>query len=262
MQGERGQLHEFVGPHYSIWTLSHDWTSHSHFWQSSTLAPQPDYIPQKKLILLCCPRTGSATLRQVHPIDSWSLYLISSLAEIIHDVKMRDPFPPPNFLVHQTRPVAELLSLSTLPYHAHEILLAWASYHLIEIFVAPLISQWLLPATYARLSPRTKSNWNIRVVSIIQATFVSALALYVIRTDDERRKMDWRGRIWGYTGGIGMVQGFAAGYFLWDLASCLMHFEVGGWQALAHAVSALIVTTLGFVSFTPSYFRSQLSLRS
>jgi hypothetical protein len=45
-----------------------------------------------------------------------------------------------------------------------------------------------------------------------------------------------------------MVQGFAAGYFLWDLGVSIKDVDVHGWGALVHAASALAVTCLGFVS--------------
>ena len=57
-----------------------------------------------------------------------------------------------------------------------------------------------------------------------------------------------RGRVFGYTGAGGMIQGFAAGYFLWDLVICCKHVAVFGWGLLAHAVAALMVFSLGFVS--------------
>ncbi|TVY75981.1 putative TLC domain-containing protein [Lachnellula suecica] len=64
-----------------------------------------------------------------------------------------------------------------------------------------------------------------------------------------------RGERWigpGGFGGIlepgGAVQGFAAGYFLWDLTASMVHLDVLGWGSLAHAVSALLVTSLGFIS--------------
>ena len=56
-------------------------------------------------------------------------------------------------------------------------------------------------------------------------------------------------RVWGYTGASGMVQGFAAGYFAWDLMACIKDLDVQGWGALIHAASALVVTSLGFVRF-------------
>ncbi len=69
--------------------------------------------------------------------------------------------------------------------------------------------------------------------------------------------MNWRGRVWGYTGAGGMIQGFAAGYFLWDLMVSSMNVGVFGWGLLAHAVSALVVFSFGFVSrLSPTTLRS------
>jgi hypothetical protein len=64
--------------------------------------------------------------------------------------------------------------------------------------------------------------------------------------------MDWRGRVWGYTGAGGMIQGFAAGYFLWDLCVSTLHVGIFGWGMLAHAIAALVVFSLGFVGFPPA----------
>ena len=54
-------------------------------------------------------------------------------------------------------------------------------------------------------------------------------------------------RVRGYTGAVGMVQGFSAGYFLWDLGVCIADVGVHGWGALTHAAAALTVSLLGFV---------------
>ena len=62
--------------------------------------------------------------------------------------------------------------------------------------------------------------------------------------------MGWEERVWGYTGAGGMIQGFAAGYFLWDLIMCAGNVAVFGWGLLAHAVAALVVFSLGFVSIS------------
>ena len=45
-----------------------------------------------------------------------------------------------------------------------------------------------------------------------------------------------------------MLQGVAAGYFQWDLMISAENMDVHGLGALAHAVSALAVSLLGFVS--------------
>ncbi|KAH6664592.1 hypothetical protein B0J14DRAFT_681700 [Halenospora varia] len=65
--------------------------------------------------------------------------------------------------------------------------------------------------------------------------------------------MDWAGRIWGYIGAGGAVQGFATRYFLWDLIASIVHVNVLGWGSLVYAISALLVTSLGFRLFANYY---------
>jgi hypothetical protein len=163
---------------------------------------------------------------------------------------MLDPFPfsPPGLLVRAITPIASALSLSTLPLHIHEVLFGWASYHVLYTYVSPFLSSLLVPRIYNPLPARTKVNWDVRVVSTIQSCFINTAALYVIFNDVQRGDVDWRGRIWGYSGAGGMVQGFAAGYFLWDLTVSLRYLKILGPGSLAHAFSALLVTCLGFVS--------------
>lgn len=74
--------------------------------------------------------------------------------------------------------------------------------------------------------------------------------------------MGWEERVWGYTGAGGMIQGFAAGYFLWDLGICITNIGVFGWGLLAHAIAALVVFSFGFVSDLSSrrYYKSPPSV--
>lgn len=97
-------------------------------------------------------------------------------------------------------------------------------------------------------------NWDVHVVSLCQSTLITALALWVMFVDDERKHMDWKGRVWGYTGAAGMIQGLAAGYFLWDLMVTIQHIDAFGVGMLAHALCAITVFSFGFVG-------SQSSLR-
>lgn len=124
---------------------------------------------------------------------------------------MRDPIPAPALLVKLTTPLAEKLSLSTLPYHTHEIALGFLWYHFILYVLSPAVSRAICPRFYNAFNKRTRLNWDIHCVSMVQALFINAAALYVIFTDRERKEMDWTGRLWGYTPASGMVQGFAAG---------------------------------------------------
>ena len=70
--------------------------------------------------------------------------------------------------------------------------------------------------------------------------------------------MNAQGRVWGYTGAGGMVQGFAMGYFLWDLWASAKDVGVHGLGVLVHAASAVVVTGLGFVCILPFPFSLSL----
>ena len=171
---------------------------------------------------------------------------------------MHDPFPlpPPTFFVRIVRPFCNSLGLTTLPLHLHEILLAAALYTFISTRGSQYISRLIIPKIYASFSPRTRLNWDVHVVSLFQSLLVCGLALYVMFADEERKDMSskeggWEERVWGYTGAGGMVQAFAAGYFLWDLGICLLNFKVFGFGLLAHAIAALVVFSFGFVSSLP-----------
>jgi hypothetical protein len=160
---------------------------------------------------------------------------------------MRDPLPPPSLLVQASKPLAEKLSLMTLPYHVHEILLGFLGYHFILYVVSPALSNLVFPKAYNGFHQRTRLNWDIHWVSMIQSLFICAAALWVTVKDEQRHEMDWRGRLWGYTPASGMVQGFAAGYFLWDLQVSAQYIHISGPSALIHAIGALAVTCIGFV---------------
>lgn len=41
--------------------------------------------------------------------------------------------------------------------------------------------------------------------------------------------MDWVGRLSGYTGAGGAVQGFAVGYFMCNVTVSILHLRVLGW---------------------------------
>ena len=177
------------------------------------------------------------TLKKVYPSTAGLVF------------KMIDPLPrPPAFIASLTQPIADALSLQTLPLHAHEVLLTFTVYHLMDVLLAPRLSAHFFSKTYSSLPPPTKINWNIRFVSTIQAIFICGLAFWVVVADEERKNMNLEGRIWGYTGAVGMTQAFAAGYFIWDVKISATNVGILGWGSLAHAVSALLITSLGFVS--------------
>lgn len=164
---------------------------------------------------------------------------------------MHDPFPiaPPAALVQKYfQPTADYLGLKTLPLHFHEVALAFALYHATNRYLAPAVSRFFFPRIYSTFNARTKLNWDVHIVSFVQSTLICTLALYVMKNDRDRAEMSWEEKVHGYTGASGLIQGFAAGYFVWDLVITLQNVRIFGLGMLAHAVSALFVFSLGFVS--------------
>jgi hypothetical protein len=79
------------------------------------------------------------------------------------------------------------------------------------------------------------------------------MALWVMWTDSELNQMDYKERVHGYTGASGLIQAFAGGYFLWDLAITVQNVKIFGIGMLFHAISALCVFSLGFRPFVNYY---------
>jgi hypothetical protein len=163
---------------------------------------------------------------------------------------MKDPFPfpPLPWLSQAVQPFADRFGFTTLPLHIHEVVGSFTLYTFINKAVAPVISRKLFPVRYSKLSRERKINWDVHVVSLSQSVLIDVLALYVMWTDEERKNMNWEQRIWGYTGGAGMIQGLATGYFLWDLMVSVLNYKLFGMGMIAHAISALLVFSFGFVS--------------
>ncbi|EUC41782.1 hypothetical protein COCMIDRAFT_29480 [Bipolaris oryzae ATCC 44560] len=168
---------------------------------------------------------------------------------------MHDPFPiaRPESLVKYVQPVADYLSLNTLPLHFHEIAAAYVLYDVTYRFVAPAFSRIFFPRVYATFNARTKLNWDVHIVSFVQSTLICALALWVMWTDKELNSMDRAERVHGYTGASGLIQAFAGGYFLWDLVITVQNVKIFGIGMLFHAISALCVFSLGFRPFVNYY---------
>jgi TLC domain len=162
---------------------------------------------------------------------------------------MLDPFfPPPPWLQDLVTPWAASLKLYSLPYHIHEVILAFGFYQLIHSYVSPWLSRRLFPRQYLQLPKRTQLNWDIHVVSLVQSVLVNVVALWVMFADRERSAMTIDERVHGYTGAGGLVQALATGYFIYDLIVSIAHIKLFGIGMLFHAISALCVFSLGFVS--------------
>jgi TLC domain len=158
-------------------------------------------------------------------------------------------------LAELVRPLATSLQLSTLPLHIHHILTAYLLYEFTFRVLSPYGSQFFFPGTYGRFDRRGKINWDAHVVSMLQCLIINYMALNVMLYDPERKvaDADWKERLWGYTSETGNVQGFAAGYFLWDTLVSIEHLNVLGVSSLVHGIAALGITMLGFRPFANYY---------
>lgn len=168
---------------------------------------------------------------------------------------MIDPLPPPpSWLRNAVEPWALYFNLPTITDHIHEVILAFVFYQFIHSYLSPWLSPVLFPQHYPNFNKRTKLNWDVHVVSLVQSTVVCAAALWVLFTDKERKDMNAGERIYGYTGACGLIQALATGYFIYDLYISLVYVKMFGLGMVFHGVSALWVFALGFVSLLPLSF--------
>ncbi|OOQ82210.1 DUF887 domain protein [Penicillium brasilianum] len=167
---------------------------------------------------------------------------------------MLDPLgAPPTWLRNFIEPYALAWNSPTLTEHIHEVIGAFLFYQFIHSVVSPWLSPIIFPRSYPALNARTKLNWDIHVVSFIQSVLINALALWEMFVDNERRSMSAGERVFGYTGGCGLIQALAVGYFIYDLIVSAQHLQMFGIGMLFHAVSALWVFSLGFRPFLNYY---------
>ncbi|KAJ5585182.1 uncharacterized protein N7459_004982 [Penicillium hispanicum] len=167
---------------------------------------------------------------------------------------MLDPLgPPPAWLRSFIEPYALRLNSPTLCEHIHEVFLAFAFYQFIHSCLSPWLSPVLFPQSYPKLNARTKLNWDIHVVSLIQSVLINVAALWIMFVDKERSSMSTGERVFGYTGACGLIQALAVGYFFYDLIVSVVHVNMFGIGLLFHAVSALWVFSLGFRPFVNYY---------
>lgn len=125
--------------------------------------------------------------------------------------------------------------------HWHEVVGSIIFYVIIQK-LAPVFSKIWLGSKYTTLDRRTKINFDIHVVAMVQC-ILSIVVLLPMWNHPlwQNRLNDVNGSILGATPYGGFVSSFTAGYFIWDLYVCLVHFSMFGVGFLMHALSALVV---------------------
>ena len=156
----------------------------------------------------------------------------------------------PEVVLENFQILCKYLNLPILPYHVHKLLSALVFYQILYIYVGPRISRWLSPKTYPNLQGRSKLDWNVHVVSMTMATFISSLAQYVVLFDEARKKMTPLERAYGYTDLSATTLAIANGYFVWHFVMMFIHIKVYGVGMFAHASATLFLMMNGFVSLS------------
>ena len=162
---------------------------------------------------------------------------------------MKDPFiiSPIPWLADLVQPWCHRFGMTTLPLHIHEVIFAALLYSLIFWPISPILSNIFASEHYSKLSRKRRLNWDAHVVSMAQSCLINVLAIWIIAVNDERQGMEWDDRIWAYDGACALIQSLATGYFVWDLFVTSFNLDVFGIGTLAHAISALLVYSLGYV---------------
>ncbi|KAL3477904.1 TLC domain-containing protein [Aspergillus californicus] len=167
---------------------------------------------------------------------------------------MLDPIPPPpEWLREAVEPWALRFNLPALADHSHEVGVVFVAYLFIHYVVSPWLSPKLFPDHYPKLNKRTKLNWDVHVVSLVQSTFINIIALWVLFVDDERRSMTSAERVFGYTGSCALISSLAVGYFVYDLIVSTIYLKMFGIGMFFHAVCALWVFSFGYRPFLNYY---------
>lgn len=147
--------------------------------------------------------------------------------------------------------------------HWHEMAGSFIVYISIQL-ISPFFSKRYFGTTYTSLPYKTKVNFDIHVVSMIQC-ILSVLILLPMWNHPswQNRTEDSYTSINNYSEYGGFVAAVTIGYFLWDLYVCLAHFLLFGVGFLFHAFASLYVFSCCLVPFCqpwiPAFLLFELS---
>ncbi|SGZ49014.1 CIC11C00000000592 [Sungouiella intermedia] len=148
--------------------------------------------------------------------------------------------------VYENDPLAALRPFPQDPQsyyaaHWHEIVISVLFYFGIQA-LSPIVSTKLFGNTYTSLNPKTKLNFDIHVVSMVQC-FISIAIIVPAWSHPhiQGRADDAYLSIFGYTPYSGFISAITIGYFVWDSVVCTLHLKLFGVGFLLHGFAALFV---------------------
>jgi len=155
-------------------------------------------------------------------------------------------FPSPSEEVIQfITPFCDALGFKALPPHLH-VILAGALFYQLIFLLSPLLCAPI--KSYTTLRRRSKINWDIHVVSMVQSLIIVWLA-YLALGDPLLKE----NRAFGYSPFGADVAALACGYFVWDSYVSLKYVRMFGWGFALHGLASFYVFLFGFRPFLMYY---------
>ncbi|EGN95539.1 hypothetical protein SERLA73DRAFT_186601 [Serpula lacrymans var. lacrymans S7.3] len=141
-----------------------------------------------------------------------------------------------------SKPLADITGVPNISQHADVILVSCLCFTFVRLVLSPILSTVFFPISYGQTGKRAKHNWDVHVVSLVNAVVIIYLAGRCLNIPilDEDRAFGWHDEAC-------FVQAVACGYFLWDSADSLIHFTDIGF--VFHGFSCLAIYGLGLKPF-------------
>ncbi|KAI0072276.1 DUF887-domain-containing protein [Panus rudis PR-1116 ss-1] len=144
-------------------------------------------------------------------------------------------------------PLAKSLGLKHLPDHFPTIVYATAGYTTLHLVLAPFLSRLVVPSVYKGLKGRKgRNNWNIHIVSFVNACTLSYLAFQCLGHKSLRED-----KAFGWHESVGTANAVAVGHFIWDSADSIINFVDIGF--VIHGISCMMLYTLTFRPYLGFY---------
>lgn len=125
--------------------------------------------------------------------------------------------------------------------HWHEMVGSFIFYESIQL-ISPFFSKRYFGTTYTTLPYKTKVNFDIHVVSMVQCILSIVILLPMWNHPSwQNRVEDSYSSINGTSDYGSFVAAVTVGYFIWDLFICLVYFLLFGLGFLFHAFASLYV---------------------
>ncbi|KAK7693807.1 hypothetical protein QCA50_003379 [Cerrena zonata] len=144
-------------------------------------------------------------------------------------------------------PIAQKTGLTYLPEYAPTIAYATAGYTILHLIIAPAFSKAVFPETYRSLRGRKgRNNWNIRIVSFVNAIVLSWLAYLCLGRSELSND-----KAFGWHPSIGTANAVAVGHFIWDSLDSIINFSDVGF--VIHGLSCMLLYSLTFRPYLGFY---------